>query len=120
MIGVVLWTDPRQAEAVIWCEDHGELALYRNSPASNCAEMCFDVGDLVSFDVETVRSLRFARNPEVLEEAYYPELPQILKTHAEAELSPPSRQRHSADIIPLFQNACCTHMMVAEKTAKTG
>lgn len=117
MIGVVLWTDSRQTEAVIWCEDQGDLALYRNTDAMPCTAVPVDVGDLVSFDLETVRSVRIARNPEILEEGYYPDLPKTLNTVA----SPPKpRKRLTADIIPLFQNACCALAPVTTKTAKTG
>ena len=120
MIGVVLWTDPRQAEAVIWCEDHGDLALYRSNEATCCTGLVFGVGDLVRFDVETRRSLRFAANPTVLEQGYYPDLPLVLKSQMEQDQHRRQPERPSADIIPLFQNIVPARTAVAEKTAKTG
>ncbi len=120
MIGVVLWTDPRQAEAVIWCEDHGDLALYRGNEAACCAGLFFDVGDLVKFDVETQRSLRFATNPEVLEQGYYPDLPQMMTSQVSKDQDRRQPGRPSADIIPLFQNIVPACTPVPEKTAKTG
>lgn len=120
MIGVVLWTDCRQTEAVIWCEDQGELALYRNTDAPPRTGAPVDVGDLVSFDVETTRSMRLAHNPEVLQAGYHPELAKMLKTRAASDAANRPRKRISADIIPLFQNACCAFVNVTAKPAKTG
>ena len=31
MFGVVLWADPVDRKAVIWCEDHGDLAYFKGS-----------------------------------------------------------------------------------------
>ena len=120
MIGVVLWTDPRQKTGVFWCEDQGELALYRNKKDACCADLCFEVGDLVTFEIETVERVRVASNPKVLKQGYYPDVPGVLRTHAAAETVSRRLKRRSANIVPLFQNANHTNKPIAECAVKTG
>jgi hypothetical protein len=120
MIGVVLWTDHREKEAVIWCEDHGELALYRKPQAALCGALQLDVGDLVTFDVETVRDLRIAHNPELLEEGYYPELTRELCQTPSHDAGARRVARPSADVIPLFRNISCGPTAPCRTAAQTG
>ena len=43
MYGVVLWIDKNAQKAVIWCEDHGNLAYFNpqtDTVASNKSENC--------------------------------------------------------------------------------
>ena len=92
MLGVVLWSDPREGKAVIWCEDHGELAFYRRVDEGHSTGPEFDPGDLVQFDVETVRHLRFALNPQVVKGGLYRDLPQGVG-RAETEYFTQGRRR---------------------------
>ncbi len=74
MIGVVLWSDPADRKAVIWCEDHGELAFY-HQPEEDPKDMALDPGDLVRFDVSVEQKLRLAHNPKLVAEAAFQALP---------------------------------------------
>ena len=64
MFGVVLWSNSDERKAVIWCEDHGDLAYYRQP--ENGEQMALDAGDWVQFDMTTDRHLRFAHNPRLI------------------------------------------------------
>lgn len=71
MIGVVLWSDSTKNRAVIWCEDHGDLAFYRTD--SDDSPRLQD-GDCVVFDVELDGDLRHAKDLTLLEEETHPSL----------------------------------------------
>lgn len=78
MFGVVLWSDTQAKSAVIWCEDHGDLAFYKNP--EQVQDTRFDAGDWVQFDVELERQQRLAVNPRLVAEGLYPELAGQLST----------------------------------------
>lgn len=69
MFGVVIWSDLDEGKAVIWCEDHGDLAFYRQENLNCIVEM--DPGDLVQFDLKLDRSQRIACNPRLIAEGVY-------------------------------------------------
>ncbi|MEM6375471.1 MAG: hypothetical protein AAF686_04475 [Pseudomonadota bacterium] len=69
MFGAVLWSDPSSERALIWCEDHADLAFFA-ADASRRPQL--EPGDLVSFTLTTQRSLRFAEDVEVLATEEYP------------------------------------------------
>ena len=97
MIGVILWCDPVDQKAVIWCEDQGDLA-YMSRPDGACRREGFvDVGDIVEFDVATDRSTRRARNMSVVSAAEGSGLVAELKAMKAAR---PAPQSASAEIIP--------------------
>ncbi|MDU9003410.1 hypothetical protein [Sedimentitalea todarodis] len=101
MFGVVLWCDEEDHKAVIWCEDHGDLAFYR-SP-SEVQSVSMDAGDWVEFDLSMDRNMRFAHNPRLIAEGVFPELPESLETVGNIQVSPAAQaQKHrgSAEIIP--------------------
>ena len=102
MFGVVLWSDEDQDKAVIWCEDHGDLAFYRKP--ENHTRIQLDAGDWVQFDMTMDRHLRFAHNPNPICEALYPELADTLgavaPAHASVQVSHDPQDRGSARIIP--------------------
>lgn len=58
MIGVILWSDPTAEKAVIWCEDHGDLAFLSRQECAELPDAFFDVGDMVEFDVFAERNVR--------------------------------------------------------------
>lgn len=71
MYGVVLWSDKADQKAVIWCEDHGDLAFY-----SGCKESVFDgpsldEGDFVEFELSESQSLRVAHTPQIVAQSEY-------------------------------------------------
>ncbi|MDK3016309.1 hypothetical protein [Pseudodonghicola flavimaris] len=61
---------------MIWCEDHGELAYYRQSGAEKSVSL--DAGDWVQFDVTTERKMRYAHNPRLVAEGVFDGLAQSL------------------------------------------
>jgi hypothetical protein len=101
MFGVVLWSDAVERKAVIWCEDHGDLAFYRSSDDMKTVSM--DAGDWVEFDLSMQSSMRFAHNPRLIAEGVFPELPDSLESARPTRISPAApapEHRGSARIIP--------------------
>jgi hypothetical protein len=96
MYGVVLWSDPHERKAVIWCEDHGDLAFFSDDRVDVVA---LDAGDLVSFDMRTDADMRLALNPRVVKERAYAGLQQMLDGAAIAKTRPQA-EGQSARIIP--------------------
>ncbi|MCE8006712.1 hypothetical protein [Aestuariivita sp.] len=97
MFGVVLWSNPQERKAVIWCEDHGDLAFYAENDVASFDDLGFDTGDLVQFDIQTDRHLRYAHNPQVVTEGLYLSLSASLER---AESTPEQAPQGSAQIIP--------------------
>lgn len=119
MFGVVLWSDASSGKAVIWCEDHGDLAFYHEDDRSG--DLHLGTGDLVEFDLTTEREFRFVRNPQLVRDSYSSGLADALTTSrpgtaqagpkdtrlgeaaeqgARPKHAPAAAQRLSADIIP--------------------
>lgn len=102
MLGVVIWSDVAEQKAIIWCEDHGELAFLANSahPAANAER--FDEGDLIQFDLAEHRNLRLARNPRKIAGHYCSDLGEVI-TKATQIRSEIERQSASgqADLVDL-------------------
>ncbi|MEM6310592.1 MAG: hypothetical protein AAF754_11125 [Pseudomonadota bacterium] len=72
MFGVILWSDPEVGKAVIWCEDHGDLAYYEDAEHSaNLDRLFFDPGDYVEFDLCVDNELRRASNAHTILAAEY-------------------------------------------------
>ena len=71
MLGVVLWSDNSENKAVIWCEDHGDLAFFNGGAEVAPDRADLDAGDLVQFELQQEKHLRYARNPKRSEEAAY-------------------------------------------------
>ena len=104
MYGVVLWTDQRQNRAVIWCEDHGDLAFYRGAEGGDAA---MAAGDLVEFDLHDTGDMRLADTPRLITQRSHPNLSCELKK-AGAKLgvlqSGPRRAAnsdHATNVIPM-------------------
>lgn len=96
MLGVVLWSDASDKKAVIWCEDQGDLAFFNSGDSVLKADMFFDAGDLVQFDMEIDASMRRVRNPRLVIEKVGSDLPDALRSY-EMEACD---TRHSAQVIP--------------------
>lgn len=114
MFGVVLWSDEQDEKAVIWCEDHGDLAFYSNTGSN--LHVGLDAGDWVQFDMTMEHHQRFAHNPRLVCEGVYPDLADALcaTSHLTSQsLAPPlpnakscessQRPRGSAQILPFSQ-----------------
>ena len=115
MIGVILWSDTAENKAVIWCEDHGDLAFLSAAESVVLPDPFFEVGDVVEFDVKTTRNLRLATNPERIEQSWGPALSDNLRSLSAigSEMA-----QASATVIPFqpsdaSQNA--RHMLRAQK-----
>ena len=79
MYGVVLWSDKEDSKAVIWCEDHGDLAFYSCIGASALEGQSLDAGDLVHFSIAEGEAIRVATNPTLVAEQQYPGLAERLR-----------------------------------------
>lgn len=99
MFGVVLWCDALANKAVIWCEDHGDLAYFRQTDAVEPVEM--DAGDWVQFEVTTGCDMRYAHNPRLVAEGVFAGLADNLKGEDAASRQSGPSQRTSAKIISL-------------------
>lgn len=101
MVGVVLWCDKDENAAVIWCEDHGNLAYYRSSENQGQGMPYFDAGDLVAFECQDEPQIRRVSNLRRLTAAHAPALPEILarngacRTTLSANIDMPD---HPADV----------------------
>jgi len=86
MFGVVLWSDATEDKAVIWCEDHGDLAYFRQTGRGE--KVTLDVGDWVQFDVTMERHMRYAHNPRLVAEGMFDGLAQSLASTPNARVQP--------------------------------
>ncbi|MEM6578718.1 MAG: hypothetical protein AAF678_09505 [Pseudomonadota bacterium] len=82
MYGAVLWSDPSSERALIWCEDHADLAFFASEC---CSTPRLEPGDLVSFTLTEQQSLRVAENVEVVATEEYPFLADGLQQASAAE-----------------------------------
>lgn len=103
MFGVVLWSDTTDRKAVIWCEDHGDLAFYRQTEKAQGISL--DVGDWVQFDLVTERNQRMACNPRLVDQGASPGLPDLLRR---ADISKPREtsghgKTTGAKVVPFAQ-----------------
>lgn len=80
MYGVVLWADECDSKAVIWCEDHGNLAYYSAGDQSLHHGVTLDAGDLIQFDLREDPDCRRARNLERVNAGYAPEIVKSLRS----------------------------------------
>lgn len=93
MLGVVLWSNISEGKAVIWCEDHGDLAFWNAAHDSETHVACaFDAGDLVQFQLFVDAGQRRVRNPSLIAEKQFNELGERLV--AEAEIAPKAVSGH--------------------------
>lgn len=94
MFGVVLWSDCSEHKAIIWCEDHGDLAYFNATGQPDSARIELEPGDLVRFDVGLEGPLRLAQNPRLVAERQYPTLA------AELRMSEPDSAPQKAEAAP--------------------
>ena len=95
MLGVVLWSDTNNNKAVIWCEDHGDLAFFNGGSEQPDALLGLDAGDLVQFELSEERHQRYAKNPRPVMHGAYAGLPDTLCAQSQEsmiERRPVSRQ----------------------------
>ncbi|MEP5151883.1 hypothetical protein [Planktotalea sp.] len=80
MLGVVIWTAATENKAIIWCEDHGELAYLDQTPHKAVSAERFDEGDLIQFDLALMENVRLAQNPRRIAQHYCSDLDNVVKT----------------------------------------
>ena len=66
MIGLVLWSDAKDCKAVLWCDDHGDLAYFDAALDGVQPECSLHAGDMVEFDLSLDDNIRRAHRPVVL------------------------------------------------------
>lgn len=88
MFGVVLWSSNEDLSAVIWCEDHQDLAIWRRSAAAADNQPMPEAGDLVSFDVAEKNGVREASNTVLVASDHFSGLPYDLKNAATSQAVP--------------------------------
>lgn len=88
MFGVVLWADASDRKAVIWCEDHGNLAYYTGGEHSLHDGMSLDAGDLIQFDLREERDVRRARNLRRVDAGYAPSIVHDLRSCKQSDRTP--------------------------------
>jgi hypothetical protein len=115
MIGVILWSDHAAEKAVIWCEDHGDLAFLSRSDCKTMPNTFLNVGDMVDFDVFTERNVRKVQRVERLPQSFGRTLTNTLDGNRTAH-KPRVAVSDSAEIIPFRLNPA-THPLPA--TAQT-
>ncbi len=93
MIGVVLWADKTACKAVIWCEDHGDLAYYSTKEQSPLDGAAFESGDLVEFEMTRESDLRYAWNPRLVNSQEFRGLGHALEAKAD-NMTPHRGHRH--------------------------
>lgn len=117
MLGVVLWSDTHERNAVIWCEDHGDLAFYRSAADGKAPDL--DAGDLVQFELRLHQHRRQAHNPRLIAEGVYARLAdQLHGVRSEAAVqgksAPAGEETGQADVIPIG------HGQVAPRRGRRG
>ncbi|MGR3461185.1 MAG: hypothetical protein ACU0AX_08345 [Roseovarius sp.] len=85
MLGLVLWCDGTARRALIWCEDHGDLAWY-DASGEGAAAVPVRAGDLVRVGVhvgvDAAPGLRRAWGLRIVARGAHADLPQLLSRDA--------------------------------------
>lgn len=78
MYGIVLWSDNEGRKAVIWCEDHGDLAFFEDV-IDQVNGTPLEAGDMVRFRSESGRRIRRAMDLERVADQRFPCVVNALK-----------------------------------------
>ena len=74
MFGVVLWSNNDENSAILWCEDHRDLAVLQHEDMANRSVRFLEAGDLLSFDIVEENGVRRARNPVIVAPGHMPDI----------------------------------------------
>jgi len=116
MLGVVVWSKESAQSAVVWCEDHGDIAYLKGygGLAEEPDYLSLDpapprwpaVGDLVTLEIVAAGAMRLVRNLAILEADWGPALPASLKGAAKAiHQAPPDPRPAWRPVTPAFPPA---------------
>ncbi len=116
MLGVVVWSKESAQSAVVWCEDHGDIAYLKGygGLAEEPDYLSPDpapprwpaVGDLVTLEIVAAGAMRLVRNLAILEADWGPALPASLKGAAKAmHQAPPDPRPAWRAPVPAFPPA---------------
>lgn len=97
MFGVVLWTNKTDHSAIVWCDDHGDLAFYRANDSLSPESVPLDAGDLIQFSLKQTNTLRFVKDPQLLVRQKMSDLADRLTAHPNSE-HPTLGFAHEADV----------------------
>ncbi|WP_322865534.1 hypothetical protein U5922_004565 [Aquicoccus sp. G2-2] len=100
MYGVVLWSDKEDHKAVIWCEDHGDLAYYSASGESAFDGVSLDAGDLVLFNLSEGKNVRVATNPQLVAQQQFSGLADSICGADSAKAMPSEGQNNVVQFAP--------------------
>ncbi len=103
MCGVVLWSNPDDQKAVVWCEDQGNLAYYLEPQNDGMTGVSLDAGDLIEFELKEDPQMRRVTNPTLLVEDHAPELARQLDRCAN---TPSAKDKSKSNVVqfPRKQN----------------
>lgn len=110
MFGVVLWSNSQEQKAVIWCEDHGDLAFYRQP--DDAEQIALDPGDWVQFEMTTDQKMRRVHNPRLIAEGLFPDIAETLVPAGNVPDLPDAIRpaaRQSAEIVPFRRPGKAPH-----------
>ncbi|MGR3313138.1 hypothetical protein [Roseovarius indicus] len=97
MFGVVLWSGSATHRAVVWCEDHGNLAFLlgdRSSSGSSQQDVALVPGDIVKMQLRTHGDMRIIEEIELLEPEVYKDISrQLMKSRR-------SKIQYGLNVIP--------------------
>ncbi|QOL80360.1 hypothetical protein [Pseudooceanicola spongiae] len=80
MFGVVLWSASDDSKAVVWCEDHGDLAFLNAESRGKSPDLTgLAQGDLLQFDLEEFGDMRLVQNARLVAEDHDSTLARRLK-----------------------------------------
>ena len=101
MFGVVLWSSREVLNAVIWCEDHGDLAFLDETGGDGETQGLPEPGDLVRFEIQWDSTVRRARNASVVSPELYPNL--VAALTGSCATSMPHACTHGNRVLPFRQ-----------------
>ena len=105
MYGAVLWADRCTNRALIWCEDHGDLAFFEGEPTSMSDASEFEEGDFVAFKIRDGRGMRLAFEVKVVTSDEYPRLARDLRGAASKDAAATLSATPERKIIPFVAPA---------------
>lgn len=114
MFGVVLWSNPDEGKAVIWCEDQGDLA-YVEPGGFGSDPLAIEAGDLVELEFSSTSQSRSVESARLVERQAYPSIADKLTGYDKT----PHARTGSAEIIKFLpakkQCACSAPDQIHQK-----